>query len=132
VTEASSLGAVHVQTATTRVRDLRIAAGATLGAAAVWPLLPVHPPLACPLRATTGIPCPFCGLTRAVVAAVQGDLAASVRYNPLGILVVLLAVIVVARPQVLRPRLPARAAPFLLGGGAALLWAYNVTLNPTF
>ena len=42
-------------------------------------LLPVHPPLACPLLARTGIPCPLCGMTRAVVAAVHGDIIGSLR-----------------------------------------------------
>ncbi len=38
----------------------------------------------CPLRALAGIPCPGCGLTRALVAALRGDLAASLRFHPLG------------------------------------------------
>ncbi|GIU90755.1 MAG: hypothetical protein KatS3mg010_1854 [Acidimicrobiia bacterium] len=98
-------------------------------AAAAWPSLPVHPPAVCPLRSTTGLPCPLCGMTRAVVAAVRGDLAGSLRFNPAGILVVLLALaIVVLGPHLrrLRPPIPAIAAAL------TLLWVYNLTLNPTF
>ncbi len=62
-----------------------------MGAAAIWPVLPLHPPLACPLRSITGIPCPLCGMTRACIAAVHGHLGASLAFNPGGILVVLLA-----------------------------------------
>ena len=62
-----------------------------VGAAAIWPVLPLHPPLACPLRSITGIPCPLCGMTRACIVAVHGHLGASLAFNPGGILVVLLA-----------------------------------------
>ncbi len=37
----------------------------------------------CALRMTTHLPCPFCGLTRALSAAMLGDLAAAFGYNPL-------------------------------------------------
>lgn len=109
-------------------RNVRLAAGLLVGAAAVWPLLPFHPPLACPLRATTGLPCPTCGMTRAVVAAVHGDLLGSLRYNPAGLLLLVLVVAVVARPALTRIRPPAA----LLAGIGAALWAYNLALNPTF
>jgi hypothetical protein len=111
-----------------RPRDLRIAAGVMIGAAAAWPLLPVHPPFVCPLRTMTGIPCPFCGMTRAVVAAVHGDIFGSLRYNPLGIFIALLAIAIILRPQLLRIRPPI----WLLVAGFAGLWAYNIALNPTF
>jgi hypothetical protein len=116
-----------VLTAATRTRAL-VAAG--LAGAAVWPLLPVHPPLLCPLRTVTGIPCPLCGITRACVAAVRGDVTASLEYNPAGIAVVLFALALLARPAltrfVLRP--PVRVVAVVL----ALLWVWNVGFNPTF
>lgn len=115
------------------LRDLRIGAAGALGAAAVWPALPLHPPLTCPLRATTGLPCPLCGMTRAVTAAVHGDLAGSLRYNPGGIVLVVLAVVLLLTWR------PGRHAARVVGvpswivvTGAALLWAWNLTFNPTF
>jgi hypothetical protein len=117
-----------VQTQTIALRDLRYAGAAMLGAALVWPVLPVHPPYACPLRATTGIPCPFCGMTRAVVAAVHGHLGASLRYNPAGILLVALAFALLLGWRAEHVRLPKWFLPVCLG----VLWAYNLTLNPTF
>jgi hypothetical protein len=112
-----------------RHRDLRLLAGGVLAAAAVWPLLPAHPPLSCPLRNVTGIPCPLCGATRAVVAAVEGDVWASLRYNPIGVLVVVLAIALVVRPALIRLlALPQRAVV----GGLGALWVYNLTANPTF
>jgi hypothetical protein len=108
--------------------QLRVAAIGMLGAAAVWNLLPAHPPLACPLRSTTGIPCPLCGMTRAVVAAVHGDALASLAFNPAGLLVVALAVFVLVTA-----RLPAVRAPaWLVFTVVGALWAYNIFLNPTF
>jgi hypothetical protein len=116
---------------TIQLRNVRYAGAALLGAALVWPALPVHPPYTCPLRTVTGIPCPMCGMTRAVVAAVHGDFAASLRYNPAGILVVLLAVIAVIGLRSRSVRLPAWT-PAALVVLLVPLWVYNVTLNPTF
>jgi hypothetical protein len=42
----------------------------------------------CLLKRLTGLPCPTCGLTRAVCYALQGDWAASLGFHPAGILVV--------------------------------------------
>jgi hypothetical protein len=111
-----------------RGRDLRIAGIGLITVAALWQVSPVHPPLACPLRTTTGIPCPFCGMTRAVVAAVHGDLIGSLRFNPGGLLVLALAAYVI-----LRARLPRARAPVgLVFGVLGALWIYNIALNPTF
>jgi hypothetical protein len=110
-------------------RDLRIAAGGLVAAAAVWPVLPLHPPLACPLRSLTGIPCPFCGMTRACVAAVHGHLGASMSFNPGGVLVVLLALTVLVRPQLL---VRARPPTWMIGVAFGVLWLWNIGFNPTF
>ncbi len=108
-------------------RTLRFLGAGMLGAAAAWPHLPLHPPLACPLRAATGIPCPLCGMTRAVVAAVHGDVVASLRYNPAGFVIVMVAVALLLAPR-LRRITPPR---WLLPVAGALLWAWNLTLSPT-
>lgn len=47
------------------------------------PWLPV--PFTCPFLATTGLPCPGCGLTRAMVHLAHGDLKSSWRRHWLGI-----------------------------------------------
>ncbi len=110
-------------------RDVRIGAAALVGAAAVWPALPLHPPFACPLRAVTGIPCPLCGMTRACVAAVHGHLGASLAFNPGGLLVVLLALAALIRPQWL---VRARPPTWLMIGALGALWLWNIGFNPTF
>jgi hypothetical protein len=40
----------------------------------------------CVLRATTGVPCPGCGLSRSIVSAMHGDLGMSLAYHRLGLL----------------------------------------------
>ncbi len=46
-------------------------------------------PNICIFRATTGLPCPGCGLTRSIVAAAHGKLAASFSHHRLGLLVLI-------------------------------------------
>ncbi len=112
----------------TKERGVRLVATAILGGAIVYPILPVHP-ATCPLRSTTGIPCPFCGMTRAVAAAVHGDIVGSLRFNPAG---VLFAVLVVA--LLVRPRLVQRLQPplWVMWAGLGVLWIWNIGFNPTF
>jgi hypothetical protein len=110
-------------------RNLRIGAVGLVGAAAVWPLLPVHPPLACPLRTLTGIPCPLCGMTRACVAAAHGHLGASLAFNPAGVLLMVAAVVALVRPQLLtRVHVPI----WVVGLAVSALWLWNIGFNPTF
>ena len=110
-------------------REVRVAASGMVAIAAVWPVLPVHPPLACPLRSLTGVPCPFCGMTRAVVAAAHGHLGASLAFNPAGIFVLALAVVAIFRPAWLtRLQVPTWSLFSILG----VLWVWNIGFNPTF
>ena len=46
----------------------------------------------CPFFRVTGIPCPGCGLTRAVILLLKGDLQASLRFHAFAPLVLLTAV----------------------------------------
>jgi len=46
-------------------------------------------PLACAFRRSTGLPCPTCGLTRSIVLALHGDVAAAWHVMPAGPILVL-------------------------------------------
>lgn len=56
---------------------------AVIGLAWSWPVWGEAIRVICPFRALTGIACPTCGGTRALVAAAHGELGAALRLNPL-------------------------------------------------
>lgn len=72
-------------------------------AAYSYPVLTSHTPLAlpCPLRALTGMPCPFCGMTTAATRLGAGHLRAALAANPFILLpaglTAVMSVLVVAR-----------------------------------
>lgn len=101
---------------------LRPAGALMLGAAAVFALAPGDQGLPCPLRATTGVPCPFCGMTTSVVHAVRLDLASAWAANPAGIIAVVVAVLLVLfrRPA----ELP--VPWWLLGVAGVAMWVFQL------
>ncbi|MCX6558587.1 MAG: DUF2752 domain-containing protein [Candidatus Aminicenantes bacterium] len=52
-------------------------------------------PVLCPLRAVTGIPCPSCGLTRALAHLEHGHLAEAIKFHPFSPLLFLLALVLI-------------------------------------
>jgi len=62
-------------------RPLRIAVLASVAGLFVLADL-VHFPL-CPLASSFGVPCPGCGLTRATLALLHGDVRAALHFHPL-------------------------------------------------
>jgi hypothetical protein len=70
-----------------RPHDLTIAWGlisAGLLAAARWWPFDRWPLVACPLRTAFHVPCATCGMTRAFVRMVHGEVAGALRVSPLG------------------------------------------------
>lgn len=59
-------------------------------------------PPRCLLRAATGVPCPFCGMTTGVLATLRGDLADAFAANPAAPVLVV-AVALAAFGQLPRP-----------------------------
>lgn len=108
----------------------RRAGAAMIGAAAVWPALP-HVGVLCPLRRLTGIPCPMCGMTTGVVAAVHGDLGAGLAANPAApvlVLAVLAAWLAWGVCRLAGRPLPRVTAPPALAVGAvfAAMWLFEL------
>ena len=80
------------RTTTVDLHDLRVAGAIMLAAAVVLPVVPGPDGPPCPLRTLTGIPCPFCGMTTSVIAAVHLHPLAAAAANPAGVLAVVVAV----------------------------------------
>ncbi|MBW3668381.1 MAG: DUF2752 domain-containing protein, partial [Actinobacteria bacterium] len=107
---------------TVDLAGLRPAGALMLGAAALFAVAPGDQGLPCPLRATTGVPCPFCGMTTSVVNAVRLDLASAWAANPAGIIAVITAVllVLVRRPTDL-------AVPWwAIGVTGAAMWLFQL------
>ena len=52
----------------------------------------------CVLRSLTGVPCPFCGMTTAMLALLHGDVGAALAANPgAPLLAIVFAVLIVTR-----------------------------------
>jgi len=49
---------------------------------------------ACMFKNVTGVPCPSCGSTRAMVLLVRGDLCASLLMNPIGLILSVIMLVV--------------------------------------
>ena len=107
------------------------AAPVALGLAALMPL-PVQGgksllslPSLCVFHITTGLPCPGCGMTRAIVCCCHGRFADSIGYHPLGLIVfawlVVAAVPRLPFPNSWRSRFPAIPLPLRGAGGLILV-----------
>ena len=94
-----------------RIGQLLLAAGLILLVALVQ----------CPFRFLTGISCPGCGMTRALLALLRGDFAAAYYYHPLVFLLPPAGLL-----WLLRRRLPRRAGPVLGIAALALLLAVYI------
>jgi hypothetical protein len=66
-------------------------------------------PFYCPFKMLTGLPCPGCGMTKAVLSLAKGDFQGALVYNPfVFFLMFMTAVSIVPRGQI-EKRLPASA-----------------------
>jgi len=116
---------------------------------AVGALLPpdwvLHGPQLCIFKLMSGMPCPGCGLTRAVVLAMHGDLSGSLYFHPLGLLFVVGALILAAvdaygwwisrrpgatprSPTWLLDRISQSPAPWVVVGVMLALWVVRLPM----
>lgn len=105
------------------VRDFRWAGLAMMLGAFIVPLMAgTFPEVWCPLRASTGVPCPFCGLTTSVTATMHVDLPAAFQANPFGIV----AVVAAAALLFVRRRTSIRIPVPVIVLGLAVSWLWQL------
>ena len=104
------------------LRPLRIAGLALVPAALAISATPLDVVPPCPLRTLTGIPCPLCGSTRGVIAAVHGHLGEALTLNPASLLALALAAMLVLGWRVERVRIPMWGIVAVF----AVLWSYQL------
>lgn len=111
------------------------AALAALGAAplAAGALLPADGDtgLVCPLLTVTGIPCPFCGGTRAFAHAGHGDLAGVLDHHAVWVLYAVLALAAAVVLLVRRRPAPDLVRPRVLAALLAPAWAWALVQQAT-
>lgn len=71
----------------------------------------------CPLRWATGIPCAGCGMTRAVVSLLKGDVQSALHFHPLVFILPAVACIYLCRGHI------SKRVLYVLAALAALLFA---------
>lgn len=120
------------------------AAGLAFGALLPLSVLTSGVPF-CPFKLATGLPCPGCGITRAAVAFLHGDVATSFYYHPLGAPLVIAVVVLglldlwywwragrgaaPSRPASwLVERVMATPAPWIAIGALAVVWLIRLPL----
>jgi len=69
-------------------------------------------PVFCPFEALTGIPCPGCGMTRAILSLIAGNFGAAALYNPFCFFLLFMVIASIA-PARLQKQVPARLARLL-------------------
>jgi Protein of unknown function (DUF2752) len=108
------------------LRPWRVAAVALVPAAFVVNRMPIDVVPRCPLRSITGVPCPMCGSTRGVIAAMHGHLGHALELNPASLLVIALAALLVLGWtlgwRVERVRIPVWCVVAVF----AVLWIYQL------
>ena len=100
-------------------------------------LHPQLPGFSCPLRALTGIPCPTCFLTRAISAALTGDIPQALNWHLFGPVVAAILVgwsVVSIRQRRLLPRgvlqgAAARPTIAISIGAFLAYWLLRLSLN---
>lgn len=81
----------------------------------------------CPFANLTGIPCPGCGMTRALVLLLQGDLKQSVQYHPL-LIPILCLVIWFCWKRYIKGENIKRSTPILITVAFALFITYFIRM----
>ncbi len=90
----------------------------------------------CPFLTATGLPCPFCGLTRSLLSLSQGELLRSFWYHPLGpviwggmALFVLSSFVLLVFHRRVELRIPGDLRAASVVASVLLVWIVNILLG---
>lgn len=118
-----------ISAASLRQRCLRLRTLAEVGA--ICSLLALVPYPTCVVKLATGMPCPGCGMTRASLRLLHGDLVGALRYHPVvlpgavGLLVAVVLALSLPEGHPLWPRFVQRSLT-ALGLSLAVAWALRL------
>ncbi len=82
------------------LKPWRYLGAAMLSLGIALPRIPGHSDLQCPLLKSTGIPCPFCGMTTTVEATMRGHVDSALAANPFAIPLVVIAIALLLLPKI--------------------------------
>ncbi len=116
----------HEGVVTVGLKPFRYLGASMLLLGVALPKLPGHSFIRCPLLASTGIPCPFCGMTTSVEALLRGNLIGSLESNPFGILVVLVALTILLIPSLKTFVFSSRHAKFYIPLFLLASWIFQL------
>ena len=106
--------------------------GPVIPPALICSLLALVPFSTCIVKITTGLPCPACGMTRASLRLLRGDLPGSVALHPLAIPSAVALGVAVVLAVALRPAHPlwdrfVRTALTVFGVAFVVVWAARLS-----
>lgn len=97
--------------------DLLIMHLTLLGAVLIYMFVMVKLEIYCPIRYITGVPCPGCGMSRALGCLLRGDLAGYFRCNPALLPCVATIIVLINRETILLEKWSMRVKDFIIAFG---------------
>jgi hypothetical protein len=83
----------------------------------------------CPLKATTDVDCPFCGMTRATLAMGGGDFGRALEFHPLAPIVLIFVLGLLVTVAIGRTNVLLRGKrPFIVLGAILAIWILRFVL----
>lgn len=102
---------------------------ALLAAAALWVAVALGFRIYCPIRHFTGIPCPGCGMSRALACLLRLDTAGYWRNNPAALPCLIAVFVLINRETICLRRIPLWCKDLIIGTGMGLaLLTYAVRM----
>ena len=83
----------------------------------------------CPLKAFFNIDCPTCGLTRATIALLKGDIRASIIFNPTAIFWLISIILFIIDRYIYKLKINVFPTCFIITSIITITWYFTKILN---